>query len=623
MERDEGFSLRQLAEGDPPVNSCDPPAFASLPTGYFWRICFDICSNLAACFTTLPKVPVKRAYASMFRSAYVQPAHPGRSLVASGLLHAGVIACLLYLPSLPYHGPDYRSRVEAVRLEHTVLFYSTYREAEALPTVSPPESKPATMRAREAIAPPALPKLAFAPVQEIISQPPKPDNQQQTIIQPEAPELQIPYNVEMPNLVRWTSVIVPPIPNVAEAQRQLAQIDVPKLPAPAVSPAPRPEAAPAPEKVQPPPPEPPKVQALNRKISEIDITAIPLAEAPKLDVPAAAPRVNLRPNPNSSALREERAVPSAAPPNPVPERAAAPLPSPPELSSKVSMGPLPNLIAVGIAPAPPQPQFDVPPGNRAGEFAVSPKGNENLKTSAKVDNGPASSPNGMPGPASPNLASQNLASQDLADIHVPDLSISQGKSVEPPSPVVAASPQRPPTKSAAPAAAPDLANLLAKATRPSLIPEVPRTQPLPDVSRGTPVETGFFGGRPFYTISINMPNLTSGSGSWILRFAEVNVDPRTIADTDTLTSPVAVRKVDPRYIPSAVRERVEGTVILAANILRDGTVANIRIMRSLDPRLDTSAMDALTDWKFLPAKKNGNPVDLEVLVQIPFRLPTF
>jgi TonB family protein len=77
------------------------------------------------------------------------------------------------------------------------------------------------------------------------------------------------------------------------------------------------------------------------------------------------------------------------------------------------------------------------------------------------------------------------------------------------------------------------------------------------------------------------------------------------------------------YVAAAARERVQGTVLLAALILKDGSVANIRVVRSLDARLDSSAVSALTQWHFRPATRNGAPVDLEVLVQIPFRLPSF
>ena len=210
--------------------------------------------------------------------------------------------------------------------------------------------------------------------------------------------------------------------------------------------------------------------------------------------------------------------------------------------------------------------------------------------------------------------SPDLASSDLAEIRVPHLSISGGKNAEPPGPIAAKTPEPLPLPPRQAGGGENLANLIAKATRPSLLPEM---------SRGKPLETAFFGGKRVHTVLINMPNLTSGSGSWVLHFAELSGEAPGSSGSDELSNPVAVRKVDPRYSPAAVRDRVEGTVMLAALILRDGTVSNIRVLRGLDPRLDSSAMEALTDWKFLPAKKSGSPVDVEVLVQIPFRLPTF
>ena len=113
-----------------------------------------------------------------------------------------------------------------------------------------------------------------------------------------------------------------------------------------------------------------------------------------------------------------------------------------------------------------------------------------------------------------------------------------------------------------------------------------------------------------------MPNLSSSAGSWVLRFAEPE-------NGSEVNSPVALRKVDPQYEPSAARDRVEGSITLAAQILRDGSVANIRVVSSLDPRLDLSAIQAFTRWQFEPAKRNGAPIDLDVLVQIPFRLAAF
>jgi protein TonB len=68
-----------------------------------------------------------------------------------------------------------------------------------------------------------------------------------------------------------------------------------------------------------------------------------------------------------------------------------------------------------------------------------------------------------------------------------------------------------------------------------------------------------------------------------------------------------------------MRENVSGTVILYAVIHADGTVGNVRILRGVDDRLDRFASEAVAQWKFDPATKNGSPVDVEATFQIPFK----
>ena len=68
-----------------------------------------------------------------------------------------------------------------------------------------------------------------------------------------------------------------------------------------------------------------------------------------------------------------------------------------------------------------------------------------------------------------------------------------------------------------------------------------------------------------------------------------------------------------------MRENVSGTVILYAIIHADGTVGNVRVLRGVDDRLDQFASQAVAQWQFQPATKNGTPVDVEATFQIPFR----
>jgi len=135
-------------------------------------------------------------------------------------------------------------------------------------------------------------------------------------------------------------------------------------------------------------------------------------------------------------------------------------------------------------------------------------------------------------------------------------------------------------------------------------------------------ERAVFGNKRFYSITLNMPNLNSAGGSWVIRFAELKLDPTSHGANDPptdLSQPMATRKVDPAYPMQLMRENVHGTVILYAVIHSDGTVANVRVLRGVDQRLDRFASEAVAQWKFDPATKHGVPVDVEATFQIPFR----
>jgi len=68
-----------------------------------------------------------------------------------------------------------------------------------------------------------------------------------------------------------------------------------------------------------------------------------------------------------------------------------------------------------------------------------------------------------------------------------------------------------------------------------------------------------------------------------------------------------------------MRQNIGGTVILYAVIHSDGTVGNVRVLRSVDDRIDRFAGQAIAKWQFQPATKNGAPVDVEATFSIPFR----
>jgi TonB family protein len=164
------------------------------------------------------------------------------------------------------------------------------------------------------------------------------------------------------------------------------------------------------------------------------------------------------------------------------------------------------------------------------------------------------------------------------------------------------------------------------ASRPPAPPANPPDATIADkVKAGAPPEQ-IFGEREFYTLHVNAPNTSSVSGSWILKFAELEennthrngVLPPPGKPGD-LSGPVPLHEVNPRYPPAQRQAGIQGEVVLYAIIRADGSVDSIQVIRSLDLVLDKNSMEALAEWKFKPATRNGVPVALEAVIHIPFR----
>ena len=114
---------------------------------------------------------------------------------------------------------------------------------------------------------------------------------------------------------------------------------------------------------------------------------------------------------------------------------------------------------------------------------------------------------------------------------------------------------------------------------------------------------------------LNVPNLNSAGGSWVMHFAEL----KDAEKPGELVYPAATQQVDPGYPLELMKQNVQGTVVLSAVIRGDGSVGEVRVLRGVDDRLDQYASAALSRWRFRPASRNGDPVALQTVVMIPFR----
>jgi protein TonB len=89
-----------------------------------------------------------------------------------------------------------------------------------------------------------------------------------------------------------------------------------------------------------------------------------------------------------------------------------------------------------------------------------------------------------------------------------------------------------------------------------------------------------------------------------------------------LTMPAVVKEVKPSYTDAAKRERIQGSVTLEVVVLKDGTVGEVVVTRSLDQTygLDEQAVNAARQWRFKPGKKDGQPVPVRVELEFTFTL---
>ena len=86
-----------------------------------------------------------------------------------------------------------------------------------------------------------------------------------------------------------------------------------------------------------------------------------------------------------------------------------------------------------------------------------------------------------------------------------------------------------------------------------------------------------------------------------------------------IDTPIKTHDVAPVYPVLARTMGAQGVVIIEATIDVDGNVVGTRVLRSI-PLLDGAALDAVRQWKYTPARLNGEPVAVLVTVTVNFVL---
>jgi len=166
-----------------------------------------------------------------------------------------------------------------------------------------------------------------------------------------------------------------------------------------------------------------------------------------------------------------------------------------------------------------------------------------------------------------------------------------------------------PGKPASPRAKPEMR--LGTLTVPVVAPtqnKVANEESLPAVVDGE-VPGAVPGGQPGGIIGI----LSKGSSASVLPLAQSS------QRGGQIVRPRLTSSVKPDYPPLAKLQRIEGDVVIQAEISATGSVGLLKVV-SGPAILQQAATEALRKWKYEPARLNDQPVALQVLVTIRFRI---
>jgi protein TonB len=77
--------------------------------------------------------------------------------------------------------------------------------------------------------------------------------------------------------------------------------------------------------------------------------------------------------------------------------------------------------------------------------------------------------------------------------------------------------------------------------------------------------------------------------------------------------------VQPVYPPIAKAARIQGTVVLAATIGKNGTIQDLKVV-SGPAMLQQAALDAVRRWRYRATVLDGVPVDVDTTISVVFTL---
>jgi hypothetical protein len=394
----------------------------------------------------------------------------------------------------------------------------------------------------------------------IIATAPKPKSVKQFIWQP-VPKIEIRQDLPAPNLIARAAMAIPAPPPPPEPKPRIDKPDTPgvKSPQPNISPpAPNGDVNKA-QQIQAQPVEVPKPR-------KAFVPPPPSQQPPRLVIPVQTADVPLPDASITGASMARAALPDGIG-APAFSKGAPPPPNGPLGPANAAGNGKLDIAVVGLHPNDKGP---VPDGSRPGQFSQAPTVGE-------------------------------LATGEVTGgVGVPNLTIHDDRTAVPPPHV------DPPRK------------IVLYADRLRSLPVATLSVPLRPASRTIParVEARFLG-RDVYTMVIPIENIAGYTDDWIVWFAEREQKP---SGSPSVRGPVPLRKFE-SVEPVPPGARTEIRVQIQAVINKEGKFDRISPLKELSSALESAIVRDLKSWEFKPATRDGVPVDIDVVLEIPFSLP--
>lgn len=650
--------------------------------------------KLKLVYRSKDSLPKDKASLSLFESANLSKAYfPIRTLPFSIVYHIAIFCVVFYLQVTFFAAENARllqGRMEASRNEPVIVMFFPILGSDLLfedpPAPKPKEQPEAPPKEQPEAAPkeppgasakepvsasnPSEKGLVYPGPQPIVSDPPDPTNQIQTLLQPalEDPEILAPP-LSLPNIVQFADsstapkseldigpiepppVVEPPPPprnpldelmpteprtlNIPAAKVDEAELRMPpvRVAPPSESDAPKLVVPPmVVSDLEPPPPEPVPPRDFGPDITEEFVNRTLEDNAS----PAPADPLRTSSSPQIADKREEAPLPSSSPlgrggSTQEDILALTPIPAPIKLPLQIPAGEARGRFAIS-----PEPNLDTPetePGTLADVFSTEPgQGDESAASSGDPasdgvvrnigfgeGSGSGDGENSITVGFGAGLADNISVGSAPGEGAVTGEGVSSGKT--PFSGITMVGGSYDPG-----AAVND--DPVVQASRP-LQTSYGVTVISTESSGGGLPYVGVFSNEQIYTVYLDMREKESDAiPSWILEFAlfsdsvdATDVPPNPTESREGLILPFPITKILPDLPVDMARTHLNELVIVYAVINEEGKAEQMSIKQSPEARLNDLLLKALSEWVFRPAQLHGQPVPIKALLGIPLWLP--